>query len=221
MRKIRFGAFPPAALILFLSASGAQAQYSQSQPGKVGAPAQESKAPSAESQNPQVLMKTNMGDFTIELYADKAPKTVENFLSYVNEGFYDGLVFHRIISNFMIQGGGFDKDLRRMPTHDPVQNEADNGLSNERGTIAMARTSDPHSASSQFFINVQDNPGLDFQDKKAKWGYCVFGKVVEGMDVVDKIKAVPVGRKGPHQHFPKTPVVIEEASVVGEESTGE
>ncbi len=140
------------------------------------------------------MMKTSVGDIAIELYPDKAPETVANFLWYVDNKFYDGLIFHRVMSNFMIQGGGFNKDMLRKETKPSIKNEADNGLSNMRGTIAMARTGDPHSASSQFFINVKDNKPLDFKSKAnpAGWGYCVFGKVISGMDVVDKIRQVPV-----------------------------
>ncbi len=153
------------------------------------------------SDNPRVKLTTSMGDIVLELDAGKAPKTVENFLNYVNSGFYDGTIFHRVISNFMIQGGGFTKDFQRKATNPPVKNEADNGLSNVRGTIAMARTSDPHSATAQFFINVVDNNFLDFRAKTMRgWGYAVFGKVIEGMDTVDKIRKTRTGSGGP---FPK------------------
>jgi peptidyl-prolyl cis-trans isomerase A (cyclophilin A)/peptidyl-prolyl cis-trans isomerase B (cyclophilin B) len=165
----------------------------------------------------KVLMKTSLGDLTIELYPDKAPKTVENFLAYVNSGFYDGTIFHRVINNFMIQGGGFTQDLHQKPTRPAIANEAKNGLSNLRGTLAMARTGDPNSATAQFFINVVDNPRLDFTSEAngATWGYCVFGKVISGLDVVDKIRAVPTGAQGPFRSdVPLTPVVIEKVSVI-------
>ncbi len=139
-----------------------------------------------------VLMKTSLGDIELELYSDKAPITVENFVKYIKDGFFDGLVFHRVINGFMIQGGGFDKTpTQKEPTYDQIQNEADNGLSNLTGTIAMARTNNPHSATSQFFININDNLFLDHKDKGRNWGYCVFGEVTKGMDVVNNIKAVP------------------------------
>jgi peptidyl-prolyl cis-trans isomerase A (cyclophilin A) len=165
----------------------------------------------------KVLIKTSMGDMTVELYPDKAPKSVENFLAYVNAGFYDGTIFHRVIENFMIQGGGFTRDLRQKPTRPAIANEAKNGLSNLRGTLAMARTGDPNSATAQFFVNVVDNPRLDYTSDQngATWGYAVFGKVVSGLDVVDKIKAVPTGAQGPFKSdVPATPVVIEKISVV-------
>jgi len=156
-----------------------------------------------------VEVKTSLGSFRVELYPDKAPKTVENFLQYVDAGFYDATVFHRVIADFMIQGGGFDKDLNKKPTRDPITNEAKGALSNKRGTIAMARTSDPHSATAQFFVNVKDNPNLDASKKEGGHGYTAFGKVVAGMDVVDKIKAVPTGYAGGMGDVPTTPVVIE------------
>jgi peptidyl-prolyl cis-trans isomerase A (cyclophilin A)/peptidyl-prolyl cis-trans isomerase B (cyclophilin B) len=174
-------------------------------------------AESDKSAATKVLMKTSLGDMTIELYPDKAPKTVENFLGYVNSGFYDGTVFHRVIDNFMIQGGGFTQDLHQKPTKPAIPNEAKNGLSNLRGTLAMARTGDPNSATAQFFINVVDNPRLDFTSEAngATWGYCVFGKVTSGLDVVDKIRAVPTGAQGPFRSdVPVTPVVIEKVTVV-------
>lgn len=167
------------------------------------------------STTPRVKLQTNMGDMIIELNAEKAPKTVENFLSYVKEGFYDNTVFHRIINNFMIQGGGFDVGMKQKPTHAAIENEADNGLKNNRYTLAMARTGDPHSATAQFFINVADNEFLNFTSPTPNgWGYAVFGKVVEGMDVVDKIKEVKTGNKGFHQDVPLEDVILEKASVV-------
>ena len=163
-----------------------------------------------------VLMMTCLGDIELELFPDKAPITVENFVKYVKDGFFDGLVFHRVINGFMIQGGGFDQDhIQKNPTHDQIQNEADNGLSNLTGTIAMARTNSPHSATSQFFINVNDNLFLDHKDKGRNWGYCVFGAVTKGMDVVTNIKAVPT-----HFHpqlgmkdWPVEDVVIESVEI--------
>ena len=162
----------------------------------------------------KVLLKTSMGDITLELYPDKAPKSVENFLGYVGNGFYDGTVFHRVIAGFMIQGGGFTADLRQKKTRAPVVNESKNGLSNLRGTLAMARTADPNSATAQFFINTVDNPRLDYAGD-ANPGYCVFGKVVSGMDVVDKIRTVATGPQGPFaSDVPAIAIVIEKASVV-------
>ncbi len=162
-----------------------------------------------------VVIKTNFGDITIKLFEKEAPKTVENFLSYVDEGFYDGTIFHRVISNFMIQGGGFESGLAQKPTKTPIENEADNGLSNKTGTLAMARTNDPHSATCQFFINVKDNNFLDFSAPNSHgFGYCVFAEVVEGMDVVEKIKAVDTGNAGMHQDVPVEDVVIESATRV-------
>lgn len=163
-----------------------------------------------------VLMETSMGLITIELYPDKAPATVANFLKYVDDGFYEGTIFHRVISNFMIQGGGFSATMKEKPTNAPVINEADNGLSNVKGTLAMARTMDPHSATAQFFINVSDNLFLDHKGKSPDgWGYCVFGKVVDGMDVVEKIKKVRTRRAGFHDDVPVEPVTIN--SVLREE----
>ncbi|HZX32340.1 MAG TPA: peptidylprolyl isomerase [Rhodocyclaceae bacterium] len=162
-----------------------------------------------------VKLQTNLGTITLELDAEKAPKTVENFLAYVKAGHYDNTVFHRVIKNFMIQGGGFEPDMNQKPTNTPIENEAANGLKNKRGTIAMARTNDPHSATAQFFINVVDNDFLDFKAPSGSgWGYCVFGQVVEGLDVVDKIKAVRTGNKGFHQDVPVEDVVIEKAEIV-------
>jgi len=162
----------------------------------------------------KVLLKTSLGDITLELYADKAPKSVENFLTYVKLGFYDGTVFHRVIANFMIQGGGFTPDLRQKKTRAPVANESKNGLSNLRGTLAMARTADPNSATAQFFINTVDNPRLDYAGD-ANPGYCVFGKVVSGLDVVDKIRAVQTGAQGPFpSDVPTTAVLIEKATLL-------
>ena len=166
--------------------------------------------------DPQVEIKTNMGVITLELYPDKAPKTVENFLQYVNEGHYKGAIFHRVIPGFMIQGGGFNVDFVQKKTRAPVQNEANNGLKNELGTVAMARTSDPHSATAQFFINHKNNEFLNFTAPNAQgWGYTVFGKVVKGMDVVNKIAALETGPLGPFpSDVPRKTVVIEDAKVL-------
>ena len=161
-----------------------------------------------------VTLKTNHGDITLELFADKAPKTVENFLSYVKDGFYHGTIFHRVIDGFMIQGGGMTPDMEQKTTKDPIENEANNGVANAAGTIAMARTNDPHSATAQFFINVKDNDFLNFSSESMNgWGYCVFGKVTAGMDVVEKIKNVKTGNYGYHQDVPVEAVVIENAVV--------
>lgn len=160
-----------------------------------------------------VKLHTNHGVITLELDADKAPQTVANFLAYVEAGHYDNTIFHRVIGNFMIQGGGFEPGMKQKDTQAPIKNEAGNGLSNTVGTIAMARTSDPHSATAQFFINVNDNLFLDKEQSQDGWGYCVFGRVTEGMDVVNKIKGVATGRSGFHQDVPKEDVVIERAEV--------
>lgn len=162
-----------------------------------------------------VKLQTNFGDITLELNAEKAPITVANFLKYVDNGFYDNTIFHRVINGFMIQGGGFDTDMNQKPTDAEIKNEADNFLDNKKYTIAMARTSAPHSASSQFFINVADNDFLNFTAPTGSgWGYCVFGKVVEGMDVVDKIKQVATTRRRGHQDVPVENVVIQKATRV-------
>lgn len=161
-----------------------------------------------------IKLNTNKGTIVLELDTAKAPVTVENFTTYAREGFYDGTIFHRVISNFMIQGGGMLSGMIEKSTHAPIKNEANNGLSNARGTIAMARTPNPDSATAQFFINVKDNTFLDFQAPTADgWGYCVFGKVTEGMDVVDKIKDVPTGTQGGHQDVPTEEVIIESVEV--------
>jgi len=162
-----------------------------------------------------VRLHTNAGVIGIELDDKRAPETVKNFLGYVESGFYANTVFHRVIDGFMIQGGGFEPGMRQKPTRAPIQNEAANGLKNERYSVAMARTSDPHSASSQFFINVKDNSFLNHSEPTAEgWGYCVFGKVVEGRDVIDKIKGVKTGKRGFHSDVPVDDVVIEKAEVV-------
>ena len=162
-----------------------------------------------------VVLRTNYGDIKLELDAEKAPKTVANFLEYVQSGHFDGTIFHRVIDGFMIQGGGFEPGMVQKSTRMSIENEADNGLSNQAGTIAMARTMDPHSASAQFFINVKDNQFLDHTGKTSQgWGYCVFGKVVEGMDIVNKIKAVKTTFRAGHQDVPVEDVVIESAQVL-------
>ena len=162
-----------------------------------------------------IRMQTNHGAIVLELDAQKAPKTVANFLAYAKEGFYDGTIFHRVIAGFMIQGGGFSPGMKQKPTRATIENEAVNGLRNNRGTIAMARTNDPHSASSQFFINLVDSDFLNFTAPTPRgWGYCVFGRVVEGMDVVDKIKATATGSRAGHQDVPVDDVVIERVEVV-------
>nr|WP_205602338.1 peptidylprolyl isomerase [Janthinobacterium agaricidamnosum] len=162
---------------------------------------------------PHVALKTSMGEIVLELNQEKAPQSVANFLQYVKSGYYKGTVFHRVIDGFMIQGGGFDKNMKQKATKAPIKNEAQNGLQNVTYSIAMARTGDPHSATAQFFINVNDNGALDYPGRDG-FGYTVFGKVIKGMDVVDKIKAVPVTDKGPHQNVPVTPVVIESATLL-------
>ena len=162
-----------------------------------------------------IKLTTNHGVITLELNAEKAPKTVANFLAYVEAGHYDNTIFHRVIKNFMIQGGGFEPNMNQKPCKAPVENEAANGLKNKRGTVAMARTNDPHSATAQFFINTVDNDFLDFKSPSGQgWGYCVFGEVVEGLDVVDKIRAVKTGNKGFHQDVPVEDVIIEKAEIV-------
>lgn len=162
-----------------------------------------------------VLFKTNMGDFTVEVNAESAPISAANFLSYVNEGFYNNTIFHRVIDNFMVQGGGFDQNFSQKATHPPIQNEADNGLLNITASVAMARTSNPHSATSQFFINVTDNAFLNHSNKTpAGWGYAVFGRVTEGMETINSMKAVSTGSRHGHQNVPLTDIVVESATVV-------
>lgn len=165
--------------------------------------------------NPVVTITMDNGDvIKAELYPEIAPNTVNNFISLVKKGFYDGLIFHRVINGFMIQGGGFEPGMKQKATKSPIQNEANNGLKNTRGTLAMARTQAPHSATAQFFINVADNDFLNFSGESMQgWGYCVFAEVVEGMDVVDKIKGVSTGRSGMHQDVPKEDVIIENVTV--------
>ncbi len=164
---------------------------------------------------PRVKLTTSQGDIVVALDSAAAPKTVDNFLTYVKDGYYDGTIFHRVIAGFMIQGGGFDENMKREPTRPAIPNEADNGLTNRVGTVAMARTSDPHSAGAQFFINVKDNRFLDHRGKNTKgWGYCVFGKIVAGMNVVRAIENVPTASRSGMRDVPKTPVVIRKATVV-------
>ena len=192
MRQMR--AIVGTALLLGLSAAGIRA---------------------AEGGNPVVLMKTSMGTIKIELDQEKAPVSTANFLAYVNDKFYDGTIFHRVIPAFMIQGGGFDKDMNQKKTKAPIKNEAGNGLKNLNGTIAMARTSDPNSATAQFFINTANNGFLDHTSPSPQgWGYAVFGKVVSGMDVVMKIAKVQTGNSGMHQNVPREPVIVESATLV-------
>ena len=167
----------------------------------------------AHAANPQLEVKTSQGTMTIELYQDKAPKTVENFLQYAKDGFFNGTIFHRVIPGFMIQGGGFTPDMKQKETRAQIQNEARNGLKNETGTLAMARTNDPHSASAQFFVNLKDNSFLDYPGRDG-WGYAVFGKVVQGFDVVQKIATVQTTNAGPHQNVPATPVLIESVKLL-------
>ncbi|MBI5522831.1 MAG: peptidyl-prolyl cis-trans isomerase [Desulfarculus sp.] len=165
--------------------------------------------------HPRVRLQTSLGDIEVELYQDKAPKSVANFLAYVKAGHYDGTIFHRVISGFMIQGGGFTADMRQKPTQSPIDNEADNGLKNEIYTLAMARTQDPHSASAQFFINVKNNDFLNHTSKTPQgWGYTVFGEVVKGQGVVNKIESVSTSSKGMFENVPKEPVTIIKAEVV-------
>jgi cyclophilin family peptidyl-prolyl cis-trans isomerase len=176
--------------------------------------------PQSSEANPKVLMKTSMGDITLELNPDKAPISTKNFLKYVNSGHYNGTIFHRVMETFMIQGGGFDKDMNKKGKTDaPIKNEAGNGLSNDRGTVAMARTNVVDSATDQFFINVVDNAFLNHKDTSDRgFGYAVFGKVISGMDVVDKIKGVATGNHGYHQNVPTTPVIIESATEIKAET---
>ncbi|MCO7513852.1 peptidylprolyl isomerase [Pseudomonas guariconensis] len=163
----------------------------------------------------KVKLSTNHGDIVLQLDAEKAPKTVENFVQYVKDGHYNGTVFHRVINNFMIQGGGFEPGMKQKSTRAPIQNEADNGLPNKRYSIAMARTMEPHSASAQFFINVADNDFLNHSGKNVQgWGYAVFGEVIEGREIVDAIKGVSTGSKAGHQDVPKDDVIIEKAEIV-------
>ena len=162
------------------------------------------------TQGPRVQLETSLGNIVLELNSGRAPQTVDNFLHYVREGHYNGTIFHRVINGFMIQGGGFDANMRQKPVREPIRLESQNGLRNLTGTVAMARTSDPHSATAQFFINVVDNSGLDFPNPDGH-GYAVFGKVVDGMEVVNRIRSVTVGRQGFHQNVPREPIIIQKA----------
>jgi peptidyl-prolyl cis-trans isomerase A (cyclophilin A)/peptidyl-prolyl cis-trans isomerase B (cyclophilin B) len=192
------------------AAEPAAAEPAAAEPAKTEAPAV------APGTKPVVQFSTSMGDFKVELYPDKAPKTVANFLAYVKSGHYKGTIFHRVIPGFMVQGGGFDPAFNKKETRPPIQNEADNGLKNTIGTLAMARTPDPHSASAQFFVNVANNPFLDHKDKTMRgWGYCVFGKVIDGMDVVQKMAGVTTGEKGPFsKDAPQEDIVIKDATLL-------
>jgi len=181
---------------------------------------EQSAATPAAADNPRVLMQTSMGELVIELYPQQAPISVANFLQYVDDGFYDGTIFHRVIDGFMIQGGGFTQEFEKKGTRPPILNEADNGLRNAIGTLAMARTGEPHSATSQFFINVANNTSLDFREKTPRaWGYAVFGRVVKGMELVKAIKSVPTGSRGMYQDVPTTSIVIQKVSRLGETAT--
>jgi len=173
-------------------------------------------APGALAADPQIDMKTNLGTIRIELYPAKAPKTVENFLQYAKDGHFNGTIFHRVISDFMIQTGGLDKNMREKKGRDPIQNEAKNGLKNDLGTVAMARTNAPHSASSQFFINLKNNDFLNSANAQDGWGYAVFGKVVSGMDVVMKSTKVPTGNSGSYSDVPRETILIESVTLVAD-----
>jgi cyclophilin family peptidyl-prolyl cis-trans isomerase len=195
---------PLIALLSTAMLAGGQSAYAQ------GEGSEENAMPS--NATPKVVIHTSLGDITLELFAEAAPVSVKNFVSYAQDGFYDGTIFHRVISHFMIQGGGMTPDLKAKPTAEPIVNESANGISNTRGTIAMARTSDPDSATSQFFINVQDNPSLDHKPSAA--GYAVFGKVVEGIEVVDDIRFVETASMPPYHDVPAEPVVIESVEII-------
>ena len=194
------------ALMLGISGCGASEPGTQTVSPAAGQPA-----------NPRVLIETSKGNITVEVFPAQAPQSAGNFLNYVKTGFYDGLVFHRVIPNFMIQTGGMTADMAEKPKNAPIQNEADNGLRNLRGTLAMARPADPHSASSQFFINIKDNAFLNHRGRSGDgWGYAVFGKVVDGMNVVDAIVAVPRGNRGPHGDVPIEPIVMKRVTLLPE-----
>jgi cyclophilin family peptidyl-prolyl cis-trans isomerase len=203
-------------LLFSLSCGGSAPPPAKEEPAAEKAPAPEA-APAApvDLAGPGVEMKTSMGTMVIELYPDKAPKTVENFLRYVSDGFYDGTIFHRVVRNFVIQGGGFTPDMNEKATRPPIENEAANGLLNLRGTLSMARTDDPNSATSQFFINTKDNPPLDHRDVSVRgYGYAVFGKVVSGLEVLDAIGTVATSTRGPYDDVPNETVVIESVRVI-------
>ena len=183
--------------------------------GLCALPANAASTPAQKGKTPMVKLHTSLGVITIKLDAEKAPNTVKNFLEYVNSGFYNNTIFHRVIDGFMIQGGGFEPGMKQKPVNEPIQNEANNGLTNDAYTVAMARTNDPHSATAQFFINVKNNGFLNFTGENSQgWGYCVFGKVVEGTEVVDAIKKVKTGTTGFHQDVPAEDVIITQAEVV-------
>jgi cyclophilin family peptidyl-prolyl cis-trans isomerase len=204
-------------LALFVVAPLALAQPAKPAAKPADAPKPAAAATAAAAVASKVIVHTSQGDITIELYPDKAPKSVDNFLQYVKDGFYSGTVFHRVITGFMIQGGGFTKDLQLKRTRAPIHNEANNGLSNLKYTVSMARTGDPHSAAAQFFVNLVDNKRLDYtaDTNGLTWGYTVFGKVIKGQDVVDKIAAAPTGASGPlPSDVPTTPITIDKVEVV-------
>ena len=212
---------PPAPAASPAASTPAASAPAASTPDTPATPAADAPAPAAPPvppappapAGPRVALKTNFGEIVLELNAEKAPKSTANFLAYVKDGFYSGTVFHRVIPGFMIQGGGFTTNMQQKPTRKSIENEAKNGLKNDTYTIAMARTSDPHSASSQFFINVTDNGMLNYPGRDG-WGYAVFGKVIKGFEVVDKIKGVPTGNNGPFQNVPNEPVLIEKATLL-------
>jgi peptidyl-prolyl cis-trans isomerase B (cyclophilin B) len=208
LRLNRFGKSLLATTLIFFTLGSIQIAASQPK-------TQPQKGTASMSTNPRVNLKTNMGDIVIELNAEKAPKSAENFLMYAREGAYNNTIFHRVMDGFMVQGGGFEPGMKQKPTHAPIDNEAANGLKNDKYTVAMARTNDPHSATSQFFINVANNEFLNFTAPSGNgWGYAVFGKVVQGEDVIDKIRAVKTGNAGPHQNVPTTDVIIEQATII-------
>lgn len=195
----------------------AQAAEKSKKPAEPPAKTQPAEKPKVSDTSPSVKFETSLGEIVVKLNPEKAPVTVENFLTYVKEGHYNGTIFHRVIPGFMAQGGGFDEGMRQKSTHAPIKIEADNGLKNTRGTIAMARTSDPNSATAQFFINYKDNDFLNYRAPNVQgWGYAVFGEVTSGMDVVDKMATIPTGNQGPMGDVPKTAIVIQKATVVGE-----
>jgi peptidylprolyl isomerase/peptidyl-prolyl cis-trans isomerase B (cyclophilin B) len=199
-------------LALTLGASLAATGCNAKEPGKQTVSTQ---PVAGQPANPRVLIETSKGNITVELFHGNAPLSVDNFLKHANSGFYDGTIFHRVIPGFMVQGGGMLPDMTEKPRGTPIQNEADNGLKNLRGTLAMARTGEPHSATSQFFINVNDNYFLNHRGKSIEgWGYAVFGQVVDGMEVVDAIVAVPRGNRGPHGDVPLEPVVMKKVTVI-------
>jgi len=211
--------FAALGLMVTMGCGGGSPPPPAEEPATAPAPPREepsaSAAPAPTGTNPMVEMRTSLGTMKIELYPDKAPKTAENFLQYAREGFYDGTVFHRVISGFMIQGGGFTPNMSEKETRAPIENEASNGLKNVHGSLAMARTGDPHSASSQFFINTVDNPFLDFTGETVQgFGYAVFGQVVEGLETLDAIKKVSTGSRDGQNDVPMNPVVIESVRVL-------